>query len=113
MITSYVLALQEQARIEEQAVLTAYAVLAVLGDKRDDISEREAFAIYDRGWIIDRTQRGMLHPVRKGATAKSAKVYSRFKIESLKRAEKHLQDAYDNAEHKAQSLDQFIKSIKE
>ena len=41
------------------------------------------------------------------------KVYSRFEIESLKRAEKHLQDAYDNAEHKANSLGEFIKQLKQ
>ena len=112
MLTTYDLAKEEQARIMEQATLNAYAVLAVLGRKEDDISEREAFSLYDRGWVMDRTKRGMIHFSRKGATSKSAKVYSRFEIESLKRAEKHLQDAYDNAEHKAQSLDQFIKSIK-
>jgi len=113
MMTAYDLAKQEQARIEGDAILVARAVLAVLGDKRDDISEREAFALYDRGWIIDRTQRGMLQFTRKGATSKSAKVYSRFKIEALKRAEKNLQDAFDNADNKALSLQQFIKSIKE
>lgn len=111
-MNAYDLAKQEQARIEEQAVLTAYAVLAVLGDRRDDISEHEAFELYDRGWIIDRTRRGLLQFSRKGATSKSAKVYSRFKIEALKRAEKHLQDAFDNAERAAQSLGEFINKNK-
>lgn len=113
MLNAYELSQQEQSRIMEQATLNAYAVLAVLGRKEDDISEREAFSLYDRGWVMDRTKRGMIHFSRKGETSKSAKVYSRFEIESLKRAEKHLQEAYDNAEHKAKSLDKFIKSIKE
>lgn len=112
-MNAYELAKEEQARIMEQATLNAYAMLAVLGRKEDDISEREAFSLYDRGWVMDRTKRGMIHFSRKGATSKSAKVYSRFEIESLKRAEKHICDAYDNAEQKASSLDEFIKQLKQ
>lgn len=112
-MNAYDLAKEEQARIMEQATLNAYAVIAVLGRKEDDISEREAFSLYDRGWVMDRTKRGMIHFSRKGETSKSAKVYSRFEIESLKRAEKHLCDAYDNAEQKANSLGEFIKQLKQ
>ena len=92
----------------EQATLNAYAVLAVLGRKEDDISEREAFSLYDRGWVMDRTKRGMIHFSRKGATSKSAKVYSRFEIEALKRAEKHVEQSFNEAERRANELNQLI-----
>lgn len=108
-MNAFDLAKKEQSSIMEQAILNAYAVMAVLGRREDEISANEAYRLYDRGWIIDRTQRGLLHFSRKGATSKSAKVYSRFEIEALKRAEKHIAEAYDNAEYKAKTLDKFIQ----
>ena len=84
----------EQDRIMSDAILNAYAMLAITGHRDDELSEHEAKKLYDAGWIKDRTQRGLLHFSRKGATSKSAKVYSRFEIESLKRAEKRIENKY-------------------
>lgn len=84
----------ERDKIMSDAILNAYAMLAITGHKDDELSEHEAKKLYDAGWIKDRTQRGLLHFSRKGATSKSAKVYSRFEIESLKRAEKRIENKY-------------------
>lgn len=108
-MSTYELAQKEQAKIMEQAVLTAYAVIAILGRKEDELSSNEAYKLYGKGWIIDRTERGMLHTSRHGSTSKSAKVYSRFEIESLKRAENHIAEAYDAAESKVASLKEFME----
>ena len=108
-MSAYDLAKAEQAKVMEQAVLTAYAVLAVLGRKEDELSANEAYRLYDRGWVIDRTNRGMLHFARKGATSKSAKVYSRFEIEALKRAEKHLNETFNAVMEKEIELKQLLQ----
>lgn len=84
----------EQDRIMSDAILNAYAMLAITGHRDDELSEREAKKLYDTGWLKDRVNRGLIHYSRKGATSKSAKVYSRFEIESLKRAEKRIEDKY-------------------
>lgn len=89
--------LHEKDRIMSDAILVAYAVTAILGRKEDDISEHEARKIYDSGWLKDRTNRGLLHFSRKGNTKCSAKIYSRFEIESLKRAEKHVEKNFNDA----------------
>ena len=108
-MTTYELAQKEQAKIMEQAVLTAYAVIAILGRKEDELSANEAYQLYDRGWINDRTNRGLLHFSRKGATSKSAKIYSRFEIEALKRAEKHLNETFNAVMEKEIELKQMLK----
>ena len=105
---SYQMANAEKDRVMSDAVLIAYAVLAVQGRKEDEISANEAYQLYDRGWINDRTQRGMLHFSRKGATSKSARIYSRFEIEALKRAEKRVEQAYFDAERKAKEFKQLL-----
>ena len=87
----------EQRRIVDNAMLTAYAVVALLGRKEDDLSEREAFSLYGKAWIKDRTRRGMISFERNGALETSAKVYSRFEIECLKRAEKNIEESYKRA----------------
>lgn len=81
-------------QIAEDAILNAYAMAAILGYKEDDLSEREAFSLYGKAWIKDRTRRGLISFERNGALETSAKVYSRFEIECLKRAEKRLTDSY-------------------
>lgn len=84
-------------QIAEDAILNAYAMAAILGYKEDDLSEREAFSLYGKAWIKDRTRRGLISFERNGALETSAKVYSRFEIECLKRAEKRLTDSYRTA----------------
>lgn len=85
------------SEIKETAILNAYAVVAVLGMKEDDISENEAKRIYGRGWIKSRTEVGLLHFSRNGSSIVSTKMYSRFEIEALKRAEKHIAEQYKQA----------------
>lgn len=87
----------EQRRVIDNAMLTAYAVVALLGRKEDDLSEREAFKIYGKAWIKDRTARGMLKFERSGPNEKNSKVYSRFEIEALKRSEKNIEESYKRA----------------
>lgn len=94
----------QSKKIMEDAIIIAYAIAAIQGRETDDISANEAYKIYDRGWIIDRTRRGMLHFNRKGAAEKSAKIYSRFEIESLKRAEKQIEEAYNTAIERAKGI---------
>lgn len=107
-MTVYELAQKEKDRVMSDAVLIAYAVAAIQGRVEDEISQAEAYRLYDRGWITDRTKRGLLHFSRKGATGKSAKIYSRFEIASLKRAEKQLEQAYDDAVRRSKELKQCL-----
>ena len=107
-MTTYEQANIEKDRVMSDAVLIAYAVLAVQGRKEDELSAHEAYRLYDRGWINDRTNRGMLHFSRKGATSKSARIYSRFEIEALKRAEKHVEQAFNEAERRSKELNQLL-----
>jgi hypothetical protein len=93
-MNSYDAAKLEMDKIAEDAILNAYAMYAVLGLKEDDLSAREAFSLYGKAWVLDRTRRGMIHFERNGDSETSAKVYSRFEIECLKRAEKRVSDNY-------------------
>lgn len=101
---AWVRARNERDRIMEDAMLTAYAVIAVLGYKEDDLSEREAFELYGRAWVKDRTRRGQLRFERHGEKELSPKVYSRFEIESLKRAEKNISISYQAALNEMERL---------
>lgn len=90
--------LTEKSTIMEQAMLNALAFAAMTGSPKDDISEGQAWKQYGKAWITDRTERGWIHFIRNGKCEKSTKVYSRFEIECQKRAEKHIVEAYQNAE---------------
>ena len=90
--------------IMEDAMLVAYAVVAIQGRVEDEVSANEAYRLYDRGWVKDRTERGLLKFSRKGKTNKSARIYSRFEIEALKRAEKRLSEAYVIVGERAQEM---------
>lgn len=80
--------------IREGAILGAMANSAIHGYVEDDISELQAFKKYGKAWIKDRTNRGQLHFSRVGTTKKSTKNYSIFEIETLKRAEKEVEQMY-------------------
>lgn len=84
-------------QMREEAILNAYAVVAILGLKEDDLSERDVFARYGRAWVKDRVASGLLHFNRVGKEDRSAKMYSRFEIETLRRAEKKIEDQYTQA----------------
>lgn len=79
-------------------MLNALAFAAITGSPKDEISEGQAWKQYGKAWIKDRTERGWLHFMRNGAHEKSTKVYSRFEIESQKRAEKKIDNIYQNAD---------------
>ena len=96
-MSSYDTARIEKDKIAEDAILNAYALAAVLGYKEDDLSEREAFSLYGKAWVKDRTRIGMISFERNGALETYSKVYSRFEIECLKRAEKRITDSYLSA----------------
>ncbi len=93
------------SEMQENAILNAYAVIAVLGLKEDEISESKAHELYGRSWIKTRTKAGLLHYTRQGDTIRSAKVYSRFEIESLKRSEKCIAEKYKQAAETLQQLE--------
>lgn len=105
---TYEMAKAEKERVMSDAVLIAYAVVAIQGRVEDEVSQSEAYRLYDRGWVKDRTKRGMLHFSRKGANGNSARIYSRFEIEALKRAEKRVEQAYIDAERKEKELKQLL-----
>ena len=83
--------------IRENAFLGALAINAAYGRKEDDVSEIQACKDYGYGWIRDRLERGMIHFNRVGGTKKSTKYFSRFEIETLKRAEKKISAEYQKA----------------
>lgn len=89
--------LKEKEQIMENALLNAMAFHAMNGNVKDEISEHQAWKIYGKAWIVDRTERGWIHFLRSGANAKCTKIYSRFEIECQKRSEKHIERAYNNA----------------
>lgn len=80
--------------LKEAAMLSALAYDAIHGNKSDDVSTNEAYKQYGEGWIKDRLNRGYLHTTRAGAGKTSSVNFSRFEIESLKRSEKLIADAY-------------------
>ncbi|MCM1577105.1 MAG: hypothetical protein NC035_09040 [Bacteroides sp.] len=96
--------LQEKETIMENAMLNALAYAAIIGDLKDEISEGKAWSMYGKAWITDRTERGWIHFIRNGNNTKSTKLYSRFEIESQKRAEKNIERAYNNAQQSMKQL---------
>lgn len=81
----------------DDAMLVASAVIAALGHSSDDISQVEAYRLYGKKWIDDRTNRGLLTRNREGEKRNSQITYSKFEIQALKRAEKKIQKAFDDA----------------
>ena len=82
------------ASIREGAILGGLANNAIHGYAEDDISESQAFKKYGKAWVQDRVWRGQLHFSRIGQGIKSTKNYSIFEIETLKRAEKCIEEMY-------------------
>ena len=109
-MNAYEAAKIEQQHLIENALLVAYAVVAIQGHKDDELSANEAYHLYGHTWVKDRTKRGMLHTLRSGAEIKSTKIYSRFEIEALKRAEKHVSEAFDAAQRRVEELQTTINN---
>lgn len=85
------------ASIREGAILGGLANNAIHGYASDDISELQAFKKYGKSWIQDRAWRGQLHFSRIAHGKTSTKNYSIFEIETLKRAEKCIEEMYQYA----------------
>lgn len=83
--------------IREASILGALAFSAIHGLKSDDISENDAFKKYGKAWIKRHVEKAQLHFARNGSTSKSTKVFSVFEIETLKRAEKRVEDMFNKA----------------
>lgn len=112
MLRNYdAMAVRYKGLLIEFAMLIAYAVVAIQGKKEDDISEHEARELYGRQWITDRTQRGMIHFTRNGATEKSAKMYSRLEIEAQKLTEKGILEYVKQGEDKVNEAIERLKSL--
>lgn len=79
------------------AVLGALALQAIQGDRSDEVSENDAYKRYGKAWIKKRVECNMIHFARVGSGKSSTKFYSVFEIETLKRAEKHLEQVYNEA----------------
>lgn len=91
--------------IQVGAILGALALQAMQGSRADEVSENEAYKTYGKAWIKHYVESGMIHFARVGSGKSSTKFYSVFEIETLKRAEKHLEQVYNDAlmEHKNQN----------
>lgn len=107
-MNTYEIAMKTKEQIMEEAMVNALAVIAVQCKKEDDISENEAKCTYNAAWLKDRTDRGMLHFSRKGASSKSTKVYSRFEIVSLKIAEKRMAEQFSRAQEIAKEIQEKL-----
>ena len=83
--------------IQVGAILGAMAMQAIQGSRADEVSENDAFKTYGKAWIKSRLAEGSIHFSRIGSGKKSTKYYSVFEIETLKRAEKHLEQVYNEA----------------
>lgn len=83
--------------IRTGAILGALALQAMQGSRADEVSENDAFKTYGKAWIKSRLAEGSIHFSRIGSGKKSTKYYSVFEIETLKRAEKHLEQVYNEA----------------
>ena len=105
VLDSVAVAKQFALEIRVAAVCGAQAYAAIHGHRCDDISENEAYKTYGKAWIKSRLAEGSIHFYRIGSGQKSTKYYSVFEIETLKRAEKHIEQVYNEAlmEHKNQN----------
>lgn len=83
--------------MREGAILGALASDAIHGYADDDITERKAFEKYGKAWVKFNTENGNLRFIRVGSTEKSSKLYSVFAIETLKRAQRHIEDEFNAA----------------
>ncbi len=90
------------ASIREGAILGTLAQNAVHGYKEDDITELQAFKKYGKIWVQDRVGRGQLHFSRVARGKTSRKNYSVFEIETLKRAEKCIEEMFQVAINQGQ-----------
>lgn len=79
------------------AVLGALALQAIQGDRSDEVSENDAYKRYGKARIKKHVECNMIHFARVGSGKSSTKFYSVFEIETLKRAEKHLEKVYNEA----------------
>lgn len=72
--------------------LLAAAIVKRLSPNDDEITTRQAYAKYGKGWIDEATAKGLLHPRRKGHAKNSPVMYSKHEIMALIESERHIVD---------------------
>lgn len=70
--------------------LLAAAIVKRLSPEADEINKTEAYERYGRGWIDKMTDKGLLHPRRKGSSKNSPVMYSKHEIVALIESERHM-----------------------
>lgn len=100
--------MDEKSSIIENAMLNAMAFMAITGDRKDEITEQQAFKRYGKTWVKDRTSRGWIHYIKTGAFKTSAKTFSVFEIECQKRAEKNIDEYYNRLTTQCQEMKQNL-----
>lgn len=70
--------------------LLAAAIVKRMSPADDEINTRQAYAKYGKGWIDEATDKGLLHPRRKGHAKNSPVMYSKHEIMALIESERHV-----------------------
>lgn len=68
--------------------ILASAIVAKMSPADDEITTRQAYADYGKGWIEKNVVAGHLHRRRKGTAPNSPVMYSKHEIVTLLRAER-------------------------
>lgn len=58
--------------------------ITILKPECDEMSERQAYREFGRGWVMNKVALGLVVPVRAGKHERSRKVYSRARLTELK-----------------------------
>lgn len=72
------------------AGLLAAEMVRLIYPAKDAITKREAYRRYNKKWIDDNTENGLLNPVRKGTAPNSPVIYSVAEIVALQESEKQV-----------------------
>ena len=70
--------------------ILASAIVAKISPTDDEITTRQAYAHYGKGWIERNVKAGLLHRRRKGSAPNSPAMYSKHEILTLLQAERHV-----------------------
>ena len=72
--------------------LLAAAIVKRMSPGDDEITTRQAYAKYGKGWIEEAVRNDLLHPRRKGHAKNSAVMFSQHEILTLIESERHMVD---------------------
>lgn len=70
------------------ASLIAVAVVKEMSPSKDELTTRQAYALYGKPWIDEQKRRGLLQTRRKGKARNSPVLFSKLEIEALLEAER-------------------------